>query len=125
MHKSRLGVVVIDCQESDLDVHASFWSGALGRSVEAGAKDPKYRDLPGLDSELRVLLQSVGHAPRVHLDIETDNISAEVARLKGLGAREVGTCKTWVVMEAPSGHRFCVVNPQRPDFEENANVWND
>jgi hypothetical protein len=125
MHKSRLGVVVIDCQESDLDVHASFWSGALGRSVEAGAKDPKYRDLPGLDSELRVLLQSVDHAPRVHLDIETDNISAEVARLKGLGAREVGACKTWVVMEAPSGHRFCVVNPQRPDFEENANVWND
>jgi hypothetical protein len=29
----------------------------------------------------------------------------------------------WVVMEAPSGHRFCVVNPQRADFDENAKTW--
>lgn len=125
MHRSRLGVVVIDCQDGDLDSHETFWSRALGRSVEKDLKDPKYRDLPGPDNELRVLLQAVDHAPRVHLDIETDDIPAEVARLTELGASEVGACKTWVVMEAPSGHRFCVVNPQRPDFEENATVWND
>lgn len=125
MHKSRLGVVVIDCQDGDLGAHETFWAGALGRSVDPLRKDPKYSDLKGPDNELRVLLQTVDHAPRVHLDIETDDIPAEVARLAELGASEVGACKTWVVMEAPSGHRFCVVNPQRPDFEENATVWND
>ncbi|MBD8878578.1 VOC family protein [Roseibium polysiphoniae] len=125
MHKSRLGVMVIDCEADDLNSHETFWAGVLGREREAGSKDPKYRDLKGPPSELRVLLQSVDHAPRVHLDIETDNIPAEVARLKALGAEEVGACKGWVVMQAPSGHRFCVVSPQRPDFAENANVWND
>lgn len=125
MHKSRLGCLVIDCQDSELERHETFWAQALGRSREEGSKDPKYRDLQGPDGELRVLLQSVDHDPRVHLDMETDDIPAEVARLKALGAVEVGACKTWVVMQAPSGHRFCVVNPQRPDFEENANVWED
>lgn len=123
MHKSRLGVVVIDCQDGDLDQHEDFWAQALGRGREEDSKDPRYRDLSGPDGELRVLLQAVDHPPRVHLDIETDDIPAEVARLKQIGAKEVGACKSWVVMEAPSGHRFCVVNPQRPDFEDNATVW--
>ncbi len=125
MHKSRLAVAVIDCQEGDLGEYAAFWASALGRTVEGRPKDPKYRDLIGPDGEMLLMVQSVDHSPRVHLDIETDDIPAEVARLTGLGAREIGKCKTWVVMEAPSGHRFCVVEPQRPDFEENANVWED
>ena len=125
MHKSRLAVAVIDCHEGDLDEHAAFWAGALGRTGEDRPKDPKYRDLIGPEDELRLLVQAVDHSPRVHLDIETDDIPAEVERLIGLGAREVGECKGWVVMEAPSGHRFCVVGPQRPDFEANANVWED
>jgi hypothetical protein len=123
MHKSRLACLVIDCHDDDLTEHEMFWAGALGREKETGSKDPKYRDLKGPDTELRVLLQSVDHTPRVHLDMETDDIPAEVARLKRLGATEVGACKGWVVMEAPSGHRFCVVEPQRPDFAENANIW--
>ncbi|WP_346906986.1 VOC family protein [uncultured Roseibium sp.] len=125
MHKSRLAVAVIDCQEGDLGEYGAFWANALGRVAEDRPKDPRYIDLQGPDTELRVLLQSVDHSPRVHLDIETDDIPAEVDRLKRLGATEVGKCKAWVVMEAPSGHRFCVVDPQRPDFEENANVWDD
>ncbi len=125
MHKSRLACVVIDCQTEDLTPHEAFWAGALGRDREETVKNPKYRDLHGPGSELVVLLQAVDHQPRVHLDIETDNIPAEVRRLTALGAREVGTCKDWVVMEAPSGHRFCVVAPQRPDFEDNANIWPD
>ena len=31
--------------------------------------------------------------------------------------------KRWWVMEAPKGQRFCVVRPQRADFESGANVW--
>lgn len=69
------------------------------------------------------LVQAVQHPSRVHLDIETDDIEAEVARLEQLGARRVKFVKRWWVMEAPTGQRFCVVNPQRPDFAEKANVW--
>jgi len=123
MHKSRLGCIVIDCQGDDAGTHEAFWAGALGCEKEPEPKDPKYRDLTGRPGEVRVLVQAVEHPSRVHLDIETDDIPAEVARLERLGAMRVAEIKGWVVMEAPSGHRFCVVAPQRPDFSENATVW--
>nr|MDJ0957477.1 VOC family protein [Arenicellales bacterium] len=58
-----------------------------------------------------------------HIDIETDNIGAEVSRLQNLGAVVVDALEKWVVMEAPSGHRFCVIGPVREGFENSANVW--
>ena len=123
MHRSRLGVVVIDCQGEDAAAHEAFWAAALGRERESEPIDPKYRDLKGPEAEVRVLVQAVDHAPRVHFDIETDDIEAEVGRLERLGATRVAALKGWVVMQEPSGHRFCVVKPQRPDFAENASVW--
>ena len=60
-----------------------------------------------------------------HLDIESDDIEAEVRRLEKLGARRIGAVKSWVVMAAPSGQRFCVVHAQRPDFAAKANTWKD
>jgi hypothetical protein len=65
----------------------------------------------------------VDHPSRVHLDIEADDIEAEVQRLEKLGARRVAQIETWWVMEAPTGQRFCVVRVQRPDFAEAANKW--
>ena len=59
----------------------------------------------------------------MHLDIETDDIEAEVARLEKLGASIFKRLGRWVVMQAPSGHRFCVVRVQRAGFAENANPW--
>ena len=79
--------------------------------------------LDGPPREMKILVQAVRHESRVHLDIETDDVEAETSRLEGLGARRVAKVKTWWVMEAPTGQRFCVVRPQRADFEENANVW--
>ncbi|HSD68250.1 MAG TPA: VOC family protein, partial [Woeseiaceae bacterium] len=58
-------------------------------------------------------------------DIESDNIEAEVKRLIGLGAREVARIRDWVVLEAPTGQRFCVVKVQGKDFDKKANVWKD
>ncbi len=78
--------------------------------------DGKYAVFDGHDGYPRVLLQAVEHEPRVHLDIETDDQNAECARLKALGATEVARVKRWIVMEAPTGHRFCLVNPQGDDF---------
>jgi len=125
MHKSRLGTIVIDCQTDRLDDAAAFWGAALGRTATA-FDDPanaNYRDLTGPSSEVKVLVQAVSHASRVHVDIETDDIEAEVKRLEALGARRVSAIKTWWVMEAPTGQRFCVVRPQRPDFDREATLW--
>lgn len=124
MHKSRLSNIIIDCQTDDIDAAAGFWAAAIGRKAEPNAdrSDP-YRLLEGPAKEMKILVQAVKHASRVHLDIETDDVEAEAARLERLGARRVEKIKTWWVMEAPTGQRFCVVRPQRADFAENANVW--
>ena len=70
-----------------------------------------------------VEIQRVEHESRVHIDIETDDIVAEVARLTKLGAKVVDRLERWVVMQAPTGQRFCVVRVQRPGFPKNANRW--
>ena len=121
MHRSRLSTIVIDCDADDLEEAGVFWSAALGRPL--GRSEDPYADLEGPAGEPKVLLQRVDHPSRVHLDIESDDIDAEADRLEALGAKRVAQIKRWWVMEAPSGHRFCIVNPQRDDFAENAKTW--
>ena len=105
------------------DFNSDFWSAALGREQVRYEGYEKYVGLEGPPAEVKMLLQDVDHPSRVHIDIETDDQEAEIERLAGLGAKEIARIRDWCVMEAPSGHRFCVVNPQRPDFEENAIAW--
>ena len=57
------------------------------------------------------------------IDCQTDDIEAEVNRLEKPGARRIADIRRWVVMEAPTGQRFCVVNPQRANFVDTANSW--
>jgi len=125
MHRSRLGTILIDCEAPDIERAARFWGAALG-AEERALEDPgdaNYRLLLTSTDQPKVLVQKVDHPSRVHLDIETDDIEAEVRRLESLGARRVAFVKRWYVMQAPTGQRFCVVRPQRPDFDENAKVW--
>lgn len=125
MHKSRLGGLIIDCQTDDLTGAADFWSRALGlgKVVHQDPAEENYVGLRTGDNDLHTEVQKVDHPSRVHIDIETDDIEAEAARLEGLGAKRLKGVRDWVVMEAPTGHRFCVVNVQRGNFEDEANVW--
>src|SRR5215831_1033530 len=111
MHHSRLCAVLIDCRTSDVDAAARFWGEALGRPVDLDHRGSRgnYRMLETPTDEPIVQIQGVDHESRVHIDIETDDIAAEVARLEKLGATVVGPVKRWVVMQAPTGQRFCVV----------------
>ncbi len=121
MHRSCLGAVVIDCRTDDLEAASAFWGAALGYPVRR-SDDPLYTDLVVPDGQPAVVLQRVQHESRVHLDIETDDVDAEVARLEALGAKRVAQVKTWWVMQAPTGQRFCVIRPQRKDFAARASV---
>lgn len=125
MHKSRLAGFIIDCQTEELDAAARFWGAALGLEAEAPAEagEALYRRLNTAAADLHVEVQQVRHESRVHLDIEADDIEAEVRRLEGLGAKRIGNVHGWVVMQAPTGQRFCVVRVQRSDFDAHANVW--
>lgn len=129
MHKSRLAGFMIDCKiddADDLDAAAEFWAKALGSPARQTADTGKspYVELEVEEGEPYFEVQKVDHESRVHIDIETDDIEAEVARLEALGARKISEIKDWIVMEAPTGQRFCVVPVIRGGFEEKANYWN-
>ena len=125
MHRSQLAGFIIDCQTDDLDAAAAFWGAALGLPAEVidNPEENHYRRLRNQPEDLHIEVQKVDHPSRVHLDIESDDIEAEVARLEALGAKRLSKIHTWVVMEAPTGQRFCVVRAQRANFAETANSW--
>jgi RimJ/RimL family protein N-acetyltransferase len=146
MHRSRLAGFIIDCRTDDLAAASRFWSRALGMPV-TGRDGEDYDRLDARVRDLLVEVQRVPHDSRVHLDIETDDVEAEVARLEQLGATRIERVKTWWVMQAPTGQRFCVVRAKeaprlraapvleterlrlRPhrteDFDELAAMWAD
>jgi len=127
MHRSRLAGFIIDCRTDELGSAANFWSQALGydQLSSENEEDENYAQLETGPNELHIEVQKVRHPSRVHIDIESDDIEAEVSRLEKLGAIRIEQVRTWSVMEAPTGQRFCVVRPQRADFGENANIWED
>lgn len=124
-HRSRLCYFVIDCD--DLDEGMRFWSAALGATSEEDPTKPKrdiYRKLRLPDSDIRLLLQRTDDAKaaknRTHLDLETDNVEAEVRRLEKLGAtrhdhQRLRGYDFWVMLD-PWGNEFCVLEEIYPEL---------
>ena len=126
MHRSVLRELTIDCETDDLEEAATFWSRALGREPVRGQGPlaANYFQLRTRPGEIEINIQRVSHASRVHLDIETDDVEAEVERLEALGAKRLHQVRHWWVMEAPTGHRFCVVGEAGEQLESDGNLWN-
>ena len=123
-HHSVLVAICIDCN-GELGAAVDFWSAALDREVESRDQDGdgKYAEIKTASNEPFILLQRVDHPPRVHLDIETDDLAAEASRLEALGATRVEFVKRWWVMQAPTGHRFCIVGQQPAKSGLARNRW--
>lgn len=124
MHKSTLSGFIIDCKTGDLDAAARFWGGALGMEVRAlPGQEDHYVQLMDEHTQLHIEVQAVSHESRVHLDIETDDVEAEVRRIEALGAKRLKKVRTWWVMQAPTGQRFCVVQTKGGGFAQKARTW--
>lgn len=124
MHHSRVSTLMIDCLDEDFGDSLAFWSGALGLSPARRPKaGQRYVTLGKIDGPLHVRLQRVASDPGYHLDIESDDVPAEVQRLEGSGARRKYRIKRWWVMEDPSGNAFCVIRPESEKFPRGARRW--
>ncbi|MCD0443034.1 hypothetical protein LO763_05260 [Glycomyces sp. A-F 0318] len=124
MHRSRLSTILFDT--TDADAAAGFWSGALGVPAVPVPEEEQYFSLPGALPGLVTGVQRLGEGePRIHVDIETDDLDAETERLKALGAVEVSRWLDCRTLRAPGGHIVCVipVHSDREVFEAEANVW--
>ena len=125
-HFSRLFKVVIDVPASDYDREASFWADALGEPLRRPfERHPEYHGAALHGQDFWLLTQQLEDGPaRVHLDIHTDDLEAEVARLEQLGAERVQRVQAWQLMRDPAGLMFCVI-PDPPGMlnESNARRW--
>jgi predicted enzyme related to lactoylglutathione lyase len=106
---------VIDC--NDLDAMTSFWSELTG--LEPAGDAPGYRWLRSQAEgasliAFQVVPESKQGKNRVHLDLQTDDVLAEVGRAMSLGATEVDRHAWedyhWVVMHDPEGNEFCIAS---------------
>lgn len=131
MHRSRVRHFVVDVD--DLDEGQSFWSAALDAVEEEipPASRLVYRTLRLPDSEIRILLQKTGDPKtskeRMHLDLETDNVEAEVQRLENLGAtrwdhQQERAYDFWVLRD-PWKNEFCVLQEQAPELLAKRRPW--
>jgi hypothetical protein len=128
MHRSRIGVVLVDHPAESYDDAATFWAAARGsqRRGDPSDLDDPYESLDAIAGGIKLELQRTGAGTpaRVHLDIETDDVAAEIARVEGLGARVVDHHESWAVLVDPGGLLFCVVPVQTgADFAAHATTW--
>lgn len=124
MHRSRIGVVLIDVPDPHHDASRDFWGSALGVTPDLGPGGP-YASLGLLGGGVKLETQRLDDAgpARVHLDIETDDVPAEVARLTALGATVAEARDAYTILRDPAGLVFCVVGVQTDDFADHATEW--
>jgi hypothetical protein len=118
-------MLVIDVTAADHDREVEFWRSASGLPLRQVEKYPEFHGAPLFGPQFGVLTQRIDEGTsRMHVDIHTDDVDAEVARLEGLGAVQVRRVNTWCIMRDPAGLLFCVVPepPGRLD-ETNSNRW--
>ncbi|MBC3764196.1 VOC family protein [Quadrisphaera sp. RL12-1S] len=125
MHRSRFSTILIDAPKQEAAASTSFWSAALGAPTSQPPGEPQYSTLHGAAPGLVVAVQVVEDSARYHVDIETDDVAAEVERLVGLGATPLSTWQGCHTLKAPGGHLLCVIPIHSdPDkFAASANTW--
>ena len=115
---ARQLAIVIDA--ADPDVLRDFWVEAMRYEPHGSAGAYRSATPPAGEVGPKLVFQQVDDAQtstkdRLHIDIIVgDEIVAETARLRGLGAtpvseliEEVGT--SWIVLADPEGNEFCLV----------------
>ncbi|MGX5654548.1 VOC family protein [Geodermatophilus nigrescens] len=132
-HRSRVAILLLDLPPHLHRQGAGFWAGVTGREATPSPADDAWIPLGAVAGDLRLEVQRTGEGtpPRWHLDVETDDVEAEVTRLEALGARRLRHVEAadpqgrglWQMTD-PAGLVFCVVAVQDDEaFERSARTW--
>jgi hypothetical protein len=125
MHRSRLSTILIDAPIAEAPATAAFWSAALGVPARPVPEEEQFTSLPDALPDLTLAVQAVDDTARFHVDLETDDLDAETARLLALGAVEINRWLDCRILRAPGGHILCVI-PLHSDpevFARLARTW--
>ncbi len=107
----RLRNVQVDVPPEAHEAAVAWWAAALGGTPRQ--VDGPYTHLDGVRSTVGVHVQRLDDGPGgYHLDLEADDVTAEVDRLLGIGAAELGPAGGWEdgtrLLADPAGLPFCV-----------------
>ncbi len=127
-HRSRLAILLLDLPPVVHAAGTAFWAGATGRTATPDPTDDAWASLGSFADGVHLEVQRTGEGtpPRWHVDVETDDVDAEVTRLEALGARRhrfVEPGAFWQMLD-PAGLVFCVVGVQTgEEFDRHAVTW--
>ncbi|WP_028638971.1 VOC family protein [Nocardioides sp. URHA0032] len=123
-HTGRVVQVCVDSPPELHETEVAFWRALLpGRWVDSPA--PEFAGKWHADgSPLQLLFQRLDEADgpvRAHVDHGADDVPAEVRRVRGLGAADLGAGPGWHVLRDPAGMVFCVT-ANRPEGVEDRDL---
>jgi hypothetical protein len=125
-HRSRLSILLLDLPPEQHGAGPDFWSAATGRPATPDPRDENWSSLGSFADGFHVEIQRTGSGtpPRWHVDIESDDIEAEVTRLEALGAKRHQDMGSFWQMTDAAGLVFCVVGIQTgEEFDRHAVTW--
>jgi hypothetical protein len=110
MHRILMRTVIFDYPSVVHDAGRDFWQIALAGGIRRGRTKTEYHVLEDPAALGPVMVQNLQDGEsRIHIDVESDDTEAEVARLVAAGAVVVERIDNWVVLRDPGGLLFCVV----------------
>jgi Glyoxalase-like domain len=123
-HRSRMVQVCVDSPSSVHDAEVAFWQALLGDRWVPSSRDEfagKWHDDAG--SPIQLLFQRLDDpdgSVRAHLDLGTDDLTADVRRLRDLGATDMGPGHGWHVFLDPTGLAFCTTmnSPEQSEHRD-------
>jgi predicted enzyme related to lactoylglutathione lyase len=109
-------ILGVSFDTNDAVAIATFWAGALGRTVNEGASETFAAVAVG-DGSPVLMFHKVPEPKtvknRLHFDLKTSDFTAESERLLGLGATQLTTLAdnggNWVTFADPDGNEFDLI----------------
>jgi hypothetical protein len=115
-HRSRLVQICLDSPPDLHEAEVAFWQAATDWRWSPSQNPPFAGKLYG-HTNVQFLLQELGPddgatCTRAHIDLGTDDLEAEAARLVALGAVRRWDGSGWISLADPNGMLFCTTgNP--------------
>lgn len=112
-HRSRLVQLSVDVPRVQHDTELAFWQAATGWADEPVTGPEFHRLVHRSQSPLQLLVQRLGSddratQARAHLDLGTNDLTAEVSRVQALGAHVFRSGDGFIALQDPVGLPFCV-----------------
>lgn len=105
-------IVNVTVNTTDPRALADWWMEVLGGKITRDFGDFIFTDAGAVGLAFQRVDERPGGGTLLHLDLDTEDLAGEVARIRGLGAELVAERQApginWTTLRDPDGNEFCV-----------------